>query len=243
MSGISILFQDEQELSSVSSLVEKLNGWECYYIDQNLTIEKVHSLIREKDIYILVCINSLTKQIREKLVRLHTINPLLTIIYYNSILNDGEFADLYKAGIDYCFIGETREKALSEKLSTLKANHWKTIPENIYKGTHAQLSARAKKILRFIENAPFSKCNIEEISGYLKISKSHFRKEFKRSFGMNFRDFKQRLLAHYEDLLLFEKSMKPGNVYEILDYKNLSAFSRSFKSRHGYSWQEKNRKN
>ena len=73
------------------------------------------------------------------------------------------------------------------------------------------------------------------------MSESYFRKEFKKYFNLSFREFKARLMNHYESMLLFEKHLKPYHVSEILNYKNISSFSRSFKIRNGSSWQNKAR--
>jgi len=128
-------------------------------------------------------------------------------------------------------------------LKKLFAERWKKIPEGLFKYDYDILPSRAKRILRFIENTPIKLFNTEHIAKHLRMSQSHFRKEFKNYFGINFRQFKQILLGHYEDILLFERNLKPRNVYQVLDYKNLSAFSRSFKTRHGKSWQVLTRNN
>jgi AraC-like DNA-binding protein len=99
------------------------------------------------------------------------------------------------------------------------------------------LSKKAQQILKFVESRPLRECNTYSLALSLNISESHFRKEFKRHLKINFREFKKRLFAHYETVLLFEKKLKPGDIFKILDYKNISAFSRSFKMRHGDSWQ------
>jgi AraC-like DNA-binding protein len=224
--------------------MDELPNWE-FYILQTVTEsrEQIERHIREKEIHFLVYESELTPAAATILSKFQHQYPFLSIIYYNSLLRDGEFNELHQAGISHCIIGESKEKNLIETLHRLWATHWKRIPNNIFESASKPLSGRAIHILRTIENKPLRECNTCSLAQSLDISESHFRKEFKRYFRINFREFKKRLLSHYESILLFDKKLKPGDVFSILDYKNISAFSRSFKMRHGYSWQVMVREN
>jgi len=167
--------------------------------------------------------------------------PLLNIIYYYSQLKNWEFAELYKAGINYCIIGDARQIHLIRTLNQLWDKHWRRIPSHLYENGLHPLPKRALSILNFIENQPIRYFNSIDLALHLSISESRFRSEFKRFFNVSFRDFKQALFSHYETVLLFEKNLKPKEIFGILDYKNISAFSRSFRSRHGESWQHTKR--
>ena len=92
------------------------------------------------------------------------------------------------------------------------------------------------QILAYIEDHELSNCSIKSIADYLELSPSHFRSEFRKNFGLNFRDFKQKLFSHYEQVLLIKKGYKPKEVFKLLNYANLANLSRSFRNRHGDNW-------
>jgi len=239
MSAIVICYEHKKELNDITTAIDKSNDWNLYYFDAaDKNINTIERQIIEKEAHFLICSKIFSDEIAQGLHQLYVKNPLLTIIYFYSVLKEREFIELHRAGIRYCFVGEARRSNLKTALKELSLHHWKKIPENIYDTDYSNLPPRSKRILRFIENTPIKYCNTAYLSDYLNISQSHFRKEFKNYFGSPFREFKQELILHYEDILLFEKKLKPRHIYSILDYKNLSAFSRSFKSRHGKSWQE-----
>ena len=98
------------------------------------------------------------------------------------------------------------------------------------------MAPRAKKIVSYIEDHALDQLNLQTLSDYLRISQSHFRSEFRNNFGVNFRDFKQGLLNHYEEILLLNNDYTPNIVYKVLNYSNLANLSRSFRKRHGDSW-------
>ncbi|KAA3617211.1 MAG: AraC family transcriptional regulator [Calditrichaeota bacterium] len=244
MSALIVYYEHQEELDDLSMVLRGQNGWDFQYFDSGqFSVNDITTQLIDEEINFLICTKVFSSKIVMDLCQLYERFPLLTIIYFNPVLKDGEFAELYKAGIKYCFVGEQRQNNLNIALKKLFAERWKKIPEELFDYDYELLPSRGKRILRYIENTPIKLFTTEHIAKYLRMSQSHFRKEFKSYFGVNFRQFKQTLLCHYEDILLFERNLKPRNVFQVLDYKNLSAFSRSFKTRHGKSWQVLTRNN
>ena len=238
MSALVVCYEHQNELNDINSALDTSTDWNLHYFDaRNNNLNLIEERIIENEADFLICSKIFSKDIAQRLHQLYQRNPLLTIIYFYSALKEKEFAELHRAGIKYCFVGEARKSNLKTALEKLYQHRWKKIPQKLYNQNFEDLAPRAKKTLRFIEKMPLKYFNTETISDYLNISQSHFRKEFKKYFGLPFRDFKQLLLNHYEEILLFERGLKPKHIFSLLDYKNLSAFSRSFKSRHGKSWQ------
>lgn len=243
MASLLIIHNSNNLNQEQDEILDQLSEWNLFFIDGNqFSIESITRKIRNEEIHFLLYSRDLDMGSSAKLSRIHKEFPLLTIIYYHSQLKSGEFADLYQAGIDYCIIGDARQVHLVKTLSKLWAEHWKRVPQSLLHLTHDEMPPRATQILKYIENKSIRQLNTSDLSDALHISESHFRSEFKKYFNHSFREFKQLLFSHYESVLLFEKEIKPKAVFEILDYKNLSAFSRSFKMRHGNSWQEMRRK-
>ena len=238
MSAILVYYDNNNQLDELKQVFNEFSNWKFLYFQaKNSNFEDLEKCIISEEINFFICTKVFSQNIAKSLYYLHAHYPLLTIIYFNSFLSDNEFSEFFRAGVKYCIIGEKRQVNLHNTLHKLIDNHWKRIPENILKYDRNAFPERARIILKYIETTPIKKCNTENIAEFLEISQSHFRKEFRTFFGINFREFKQRLLSHYEDVLLFDKNLKPGHIYKLLDYKNLSAFSRSFKARHGVSWQ------
>ncbi len=243
MASLLIIHNSNNLSQEQEEVLDRLAEWNLFFVDgYEFSIDTISKKIRNEEIHFLLYSRDLDMNSSVKLSRIHKIFPLLTIIYYHSQLKSGEFADLYQAGIDYCIIGDARQVHLVKTLSKLWADHWKRVPRSLLHYASEEMPPRAKQILKYIENKSIRHLNTTAISDALHISESHFRSEFKKYFNHSFREFKQLLFSHYESVLLFEKEIKPKAVFEILDYKNLSAFSRSFKMRHGHSWQEMRRK-
>lgn len=239
MSAIVVCYEHQEELNDINNALNKSKELNLYlYNAKTSDLQSIEEKITANEAYFLICSKTFSEEIVNNLGKLYSRHPLLTIIYFYAVLKEKDYIELNRAGIKYCFVGKTRRYNLKVALKKLLKHYWKRIPENLYETDYEDLTHRAKKILKYIEETPIRYCNTENISKHLNISQSHFRKEFKKYFGVNFRQFKQDLINHYENILLFDKKLKPGDVYNILDYKNLSAYSRSFKSRHGHSWQE-----
>lgn len=227
------LAQEQEEVLS------QLAGWNIYFADnQKASLIELEQNIRNKEIHFLLFSTELGDEACVQLSKLHQTFPLLAIIYYYSQLKSGEFAELYNAGINYCIIGDARQIHLIKTLNQLWDKHWKRIPATLLSRAMHPLPQRAIEVLSFIENKPIRCYNSFDLAQFLNISESRFRAEFKRYFNLSFREFKQQLFHHYELLLLFDKKLKPGDIFGIFDYKNISAFSRSFRMRHGQTWQQ-----
>ena len=239
MSSLLVIHNSVPTTSSRDEVLSQLDDWSIYYVNiDHSGLSEVHKIMRNHQTHFLLVEKAICPETINTLSQLRKQYPLIKIIYYNSQLKDVEFAQLYMAGIDYCFIGDARQVNLLKTLRELWASHWRRIPQDLlFKSDYPQ-DARAVKICRKIETAPIPKLTSADMAQAIKISESQFRLVFKKLFRTNFRDFKQKLLFNYESILLFEKKLKPREVFDILNYKNLSAFSRSFKSRHGRSWQE-----
>lgn len=220
-------------------VLNQFTDWHIHFLPgSKLSVKTLAGNIREKEIHFLLYADELEQSNIDILASVHTIFPLVTIIYYFSQMKDEEFACLYRAGINFCIVGDARQINLIKTLHQLWDEHWRRIPDSLLPAERALLPERAKKILDEIETKPLKTVTTSQFAKVLNISESRFRAEFKKTFGLSFRDFKQKLLRHYETLLLLKKGLKPSQVFDILNYKNISAFSRSFKSRHGSTWQQ-----
>ena len=188
------------------------------------------------DLHFIIYSRKLDSDTCNELVSIRQQMPFTFIIYYYRCLLDQQFTLLAELAINSCIIGIHRRNYLKELLPHLWQKHWKRIPDSIYPTETSTLSARAKKVLMHIEDHALDQFNLQSLADHLHISQSHFRAEFRHSFGINFRDFKQRLLNYYESVLLLNNDYKPNLVYKLLNYSNLANLSRSFKKRHGKSW-------
>ena len=189
-----------------------------------------------RDLHFIIYARKLDSDTCKELHEMREQMPFAFIIYYYRCLLDKEFRLLTELEVNSCIIGIHRRNYLRELLPHLWRKHWKHIPDSIYPAESSTLVPRAKKIITHIEDHALCQFNLQTLSDYLHISQSHFRTEFRHNFGINFRDFKQRLLNHYESVLLLKNDYKPTVVYKLLNYSNLANLSRSFKKRHGDSW-------
>ncbi len=238
MSRMLILFEDQNLIGEIRPVLSNLEGWEFFFSDgSRAPFSYVEKYLNSQAIYFVLCMKPLSDKTIQELGLIHSLFPLIQLIYYHPTLRNTQFSQLQNSGADTCIIGEDRRDFLQETLNKEWQNHWKRIPWYLYNINDADLPPRARRVIRFIENNPLSFCNTRSISAYLQISDSHFRAEFRADFSMNFREFKQRVMTHYESILLLEKKMRPGEIISIMDYKNISNFSRSFKSRHGMTYQ------
>jgi AraC-like DNA-binding protein len=192
----------------------------------------------EYDLHFIIFSKKLSAQTCKELHEVRKQMPFSFIIYYYRCLLNRQFLLLAELEVNSCIIGIHRKNYLRELLPHLWQTHWKRIPESIYPADSYLLPPRARKVLNYIENHPLEHFNLHNLSRLLRISESHFRAEFRHNFGINFREFKQRLINHYESELLLDKDYTPKGVYKLLNYSNLSNLSRSFKKRHGDSWRK-----
>lgn len=244
MSSLLVLQNTHSLANEESDLLDQLARWEIHFLnDHQLSAGQITRLIKTNEILFLLFSREWQTESRALMAELRRAHPLMAIIYYYPQLRSGEFAELYNAGFEYCIVGDSRQINLIKTLNQLWETHWRRIPQQMLSQRDEYNPKRMKQILNFIEKKPIKMINAKNIAEALHISEGQFRAEFKKYFTRSFREFKQDLLRHYETILLFDKKLKPKDIFEDLDYKNISAFSRSFKSRHGRSWQEIIREN
>ncbi len=212
-------------------LLKQLPEWDWIIHRQNETFNTLVKKLKNKEIHFIIS-NHIDQAILEHLQRLFPLSP---IIFYASRLDSHTLSHLYKFNIEHCVIGDGRQVMLIDLLNKLWDKHWKRLPQSILP---EKKSLFVQKVVRFIEEEPIRFFNIKYMANALQFTEYQFRESFKKSFRLNFRAFKQKVLDHYESILLFEKKLTPGRIYPMLNYRNLSAFSRSFRLRHGNSWQD-----
>ena len=234
-----ICYEGQGKVKNLERYLSNLYGWN---IHSSMIRGFLPSLVDKDnlqyDLHFIIYAKKLDLESCSELYEIRQERPFSFIIYYYSSLQDKQFNLLTNLEVNSCIIGIHRKKYLRSLLPHLWQKHWKRIPESIYPADNGSLSPRAKKILTFIEDHSLDRFNLQTLSGYLNISQSHLRAEFTKSFGTNFREFKQQLLNHYESTLLLNNDYKPNIVYKLLNYSNLANLSRSFKKRHGDSWRK-----
>jgi AraC-like DNA-binding protein len=232
-----ICYTEKEHSKELLPLFSSLTGWDIHLHNvQKDNVRKIRTAYRNIDLHFLVYSIHLNQKSLKDLQLIREDNPWTFIIYYNSLLVNQQFLRLSELGVNSCIVGVDRKKYLKEYIQKVWLEHWKRIPDQIYPKSDSVLPPRAKKIKIYLENRPIKDYTVEKISNDLKISQSHFRAEFKQHFGINFREFRQRLFNHYESVLLLSGNYKPADVCKILNYKYMANYSRSFKMRHGESW-------
>jgi AraC-like DNA-binding protein len=134
----------------------------------------------------------------------------------------------------HIIVGENRVKELSQVLLQLTRDYWKKIPYEKFALNYERLSPRLKKVMNYIETHDLKDCGTAKIAEHLDISSGYFSQEFKRDTSFTFREFMQKLLDHYEFIILDSLNLPAKTASQILGYSELSSFSRSFKKRKGY---------
>jgi len=232
-----LCFDEGENIRALKNSLSGLSGWDILpYNLQTVDVNNIHINYGHIELHYLIYTIQISPRAISDLQLIRQNNPLTHIIYYNSLLVNQQFFKLSELGVNSCIVGIDRQKNLKESLTQLWSNHWKRIPEKIYSNSNKEISFRANKIIKYLENSPVSNCTTIKIAEHLNISKSHFRAEFKSNFGINFREFKQRLFNHYETQLRLLNKYKLSEIFKILNYKHKANYSRSFKTRHGESW-------
>ncbi len=179
----------------------------------------------------------------ESLVKFHETHPHIYLIYYYPELeiNNFQYADfVYFSNM---VIGANRKDRLTKIFTDLSETYWKKIPFNEIGISYTELSPRLKKVMNFIETHEIKTSSTLRLANYLSISQGYFSQEFKKETGQTFREFMQKLIAHYERIIFDRLNLTAKQASELLGYSELSSFSRSFKKRKGYppSIQKNNR--
>lgn len=224
LNGNSSVSQDE------ISVLTAYNHWNWTVHFCNTDTNRFLKSLKSKEIHFIITSN-IDEFVFDRIKSHFFLSPL---IYYAPKLDSATLNFLYKKGIKHCVVGDGRQVHLINLLKKLWDHHWKRIPDH-FKAINN--SPFANNVFTFIEEQPLKFFNINYMSRHFQLTEYQFREIFKKTFNTNFRAFKQTILDHYETVLLFEKKLTPGQIYPMLNYRNLSAFSRSFRLRHGTSWQ------
>lgn len=236
MPNLIIIHQNSTQINRISTALTKLKDWHLFFIDTSA--DHPGSFPKDIEVHFIVFVQNIENIYSNAILNIPLRDPQIIKIYYASYLKNAQFVKIYENGINCCIVGESRDKHLIDLLQQMWLQHWKRIPETLKARNGSKHSARAKKIIQYIENKPLNCANVADLARYLNLSQGYFREEFRRIFDMSFREFKKALISHYESILLFKKRLKPVEIYDLLNYKNLSAFSRSFKLNYGKRWRD-----
>ena len=237
MPTVLVCSEDHERAGELINIFSNLTGWSAYnLVEVNGKLRSKNEIDNSIDFHFFIYSKELSADSAREIKDLREQMPFVFIVYYYSSLIDAQFMELASLKVDSCIIGVYRKSYLRELIPRLWQSHWKRIPESIYAAETSKLNERSQKILSYIEDHELSNCSIKSIADFLGLSPSHFRSEFRKNLGLNFRDFKQKLFSHYEEVLLIKKGYKPKEVFKLLNYANLANLSRSFRKRHGDNW-------
>ena len=196
-------------------------------------LAEISDFLTHNSTQFIIIADDLTDQ-KDEIMRLAERYPYLYFIYYYPQLNINRFDYSELTRFSHIIVGEHRVKALSEILLQLTRDYWKKIPYSKFEMVFDTMSPRLKRVMTFIESHDLKDCATANIAHYLEISPGYFSQEFKRETNYTFREFMQKLLDHYEFIILDSLNLSAKSASEILGYSELSSFSRSFKKRKGY---------
>lgn len=185
--------------------------------------------------YLFVLVTDFDPGLFERISTVQKQSLGLNFIFYNHSLNFSAFSHFTYSSKVKLIVGENRKTDLKQLMSNVKENYWRKLPYKDLGIRLGDLSPRMKRVMRFIESAPITDCNINSLSTYLNISAGYFSQEFKRETSKSFRSFMQDVLDYYEDLIFTHTTLAAKEISQILGYSELSSFSRSFKKRKGIS--------
>lgn len=97
----------------------------------------------------------------------------------------------------------------------------------------SRIVRRAQSYIR--KNYASSQLSLEEVSGYVEVSRTHLSAQFKKECGMTFRDFLTRTRIDSAIKLLEETNLRIYEICELVGYPNVEHFSRIFKKITGVS--------
>ena len=229
LNGI-IYYSDHSVYKELSDIYKRISHISIHFCSK---ISEVEYLL-EKDgvIFVIIAVKNIDEI--QYLSRISNKSPQTYYIYYYHTLTINNFQHSYFSSFSHIIVGRSCKTYLIKTLRNLTSGHWKKIPYEKFDFTHQSLSQRLKDVMNYIENNELKNCNIAEISKYLKISSGYFSQVFKHETNLNFRNFMQKIIYHYEDLIFKKLKMPPKDAAQILGYSELSSFSRSYKNRKGY---------
>jgi AraC-like DNA-binding protein len=166
--------------------------------------------------------------------KLHKNHPHIYLYYYYPLLSidNSQYSDY--SYFNQLIVGENRTENLTAIFDQMLQSYWKKIPFENLGISYDKLSPRLKRIINYIETHEIKYCSTAKLSEHLDISQGYFSQEFKKETGQTFREFMQKLLAYYEDIIFDQMDLTAKQASVILGYSELSSFSRSFKKRKGY---------
>jgi two-component system, response regulator YesN len=77
--------------------------------------------------------------------------------------------------------------------------------------------------------------DLQEISAFVGVTKNHLSAQFSRETGEHLRDYLHRVRIEEAKKLLLQTNKKVYEVCDLVGYKNVESFSRSFKKLTGFS--------
>jgi len=225
-----ILYQDETIRTELTGI---LQGHPHLIPNYFQDIINLNSFIIARPVqFVLICIPA--DNLKDDHFILQEKFPHVYFIYYYPTFNVDNFHYNNFGHFTNLIVGDKRVEHLSEILIQLKHNFWKKIPLREFGIIFNRLSPRMKRVMNYIETHDLKYCNAVKIAQFLEISPGYFSQEFKREFTVSFRKFMQKLIDHYEFIILNKLDVSAKSASQILGYSELSSFSRSFKKRKGY---------
>jgi len=198
-----------------------------------LEVKSLTKLMRSRPVqFVLICLP--TEQLTEKHFLLQEKFPHVYFIYYYPTFNVDNFHYNNFGHFTNLVVGDKRINHLRDIFIQLTKNFWKKIPLQEFGIEYSRLSPRMKRVINYIETNELKYCNAIRIAEFLEISPGYFSQEFKREFEISFRKFMQKLIDHYEYIIMNRLDLSAKSASQILGYSELSSFSRSFKKRKGY---------
>jgi AraC-like DNA-binding protein len=216
--------------SELEKIVTKIKTVDVLIITDPLVIKNT---VKKNSILFLLLSIEKEKDIKS-IFQLYKKYPQSSLIFYHNTLNVQNITQSELCYFNYIIIGDGREKNLQGLIEKLSGTYWKRIPYQQMEIPYQNLSTRIKKVMHYIETHDLKECNSAKIANHLDISPGYFSQEFKRETEINYRDFMQYLLAHYETILFDQMDISAKIASQLLGYSELSSFSRSFKKRKGY---------
>ncbi len=171
--------------------------------------------------FVLICISA--DQLTENHFLLHDRFPHIYFVYYYPTFNVDNFHYNNFGHFTNLIVGDNRIEHLAEILLQLTKNFWKKIPIREFGIEYNHLSPRMKHVINYIETHELKHCNAIKIAEFLEISPGYFSQEFKKEFKLSFRTFMQKLIDHYEYIILNRLDLSAKSASKILGYSELSS--------------------
>jgi len=180
----------------VKEIIEilEIQGIEYYFVCSDLEKLTEFFINESKGFIIIIClppshINILKKKYGSSL------EPFFKIYYYYYI-NTVKFEYKIFLWFDFIIVGKLRKKSLFRTIEYLKNNYWRKIPVHIIKGTDDEYSPLFHNILFIISFLKDEKITVKKIADHLRIKENIIIEEIKKNSGLNFSEFKKKILEY-----------------------------------------------